>query len=143
MPTIDELLARVVTWAKARGDVLGVALVGSHARGTAREDSDLDVVLVVESMEPYLQDDAWLLAFGELDSLADEDYGLVQSRRAVYHGGLELEWALADERWLRVPPDPGTAEVVADGMRILYDPSDRIAALQHAAGSARPDRGRP
>lgn len=136
MQSIDELLASVVAWAEQRPDVIGLALVGSHARGTAGPGSDVDVVLVVESMDPYLEDDAWPSTFGELRALHDEDYGLVRSRRAVYRSGLEVEWGLADRRWLHVPPDPGTAKVVAAGMKILHDPSDGLAALHRAAMAA-------
>jgi predicted nucleotidyltransferase len=136
MQSIDELLARIVAWAEPRPDVIGLALVGSHARGAAKPGSDVDVVLVVESMDPYLADDAWPSSFGELQSLHDEDYGLVRSRRAVYQSGVEVEWGLADRRWLQVPPDPGTAEVVAAGMRILYDPSGGLVALLRAATAA-------
>lgn len=129
---LERWLATVVTWAGARGDVIGVALVGSHAKGTARADSDVDVVLVVDAMQPYLADDGWLRAFGEVQSLQDEDYGLVRSRRAVYRDGPEIEWGLADRRWLAIPPDAGTAAVVRRGIRILHDPSGAIAALVRA-----------
>ena len=132
MRLVDQLLAAAVRWAERRPDVVGIALVGSYAKGTAREDSDVDLVVVVEKMAPYIENDAWLSEFGSLKALSDEDYGLVQSRRAVYARGLEVEWSLADRRWLRVPPDPLTAAVVKSGMRILYDPSGALAALRAA-----------
>jgi uncharacterized protein len=130
---VERLLTRVVAWAEQRPDVLGLALVGSHARGEAKPGSDVDLVVVVDSTAPYLEDDAWLSTFGDVQALHDEDYGLVRSRRATYRDGFEVEWGLADRQWLQVPPDRGTAEVVAAGMRILYDPSGALAALQRAA----------
>jgi predicted nucleotidyltransferase len=133
--SIDALLASIVAWAERRPDVVALALVGSHARGTAGPGSDVDVVIVAESADPYLEDDEWPRAFGELETLHDEDYGLVRSRRATYRGGLEIEWGLADRRWLRVPPDPGTADVVAAGTKVLYDPSGALAALVRASMS--------
>jgi Nucleotidyltransferase domain len=48
-PVIElaEHLARIVEviigWAKVHQDIRGVALVGSHARGTAGLDSDIDL----------------------------------------------------------------------------------------------------
>jgi hypothetical protein len=36
----------ITAWAAARTDIVGVAVVGSHARGTSRTDSDLDLVIL-------------------------------------------------------------------------------------------------
>jgi predicted nucleotidyltransferase len=43
----DRLIEAVAAWARRRDDVLGLALVGSHARGEARIDSDIDLALLV------------------------------------------------------------------------------------------------
>ena len=52
-PAIPERVARLIlsvqAWAAARPDVLGVALVGSHARGAATPESDVDLVIVCAS----------------------------------------------------------------------------------------------
>ena len=50
--------------AAGQRDVRAVALVGSWARGTARADSDVDVVLLAESPARYVQSGEWLSAFG-------------------------------------------------------------------------------
>jgi predicted nucleotidyltransferase len=44
---VPDFLAQPVKWAARRDDELGVALVGSHARGTARPNSD--VVILAEA----------------------------------------------------------------------------------------------
>jgi predicted nucleotidyltransferase len=130
---LEGLLAKVASWAAPRPDLLGVALVGSYASGKAHEGSDVDFVVVVENVGAYLSDDRWLGSFGDVESVENEDYGLVQSRRVRYGGGLEVEWGLADRRWLSTEPlDTGTAKVVAAGMRIVYDPHGRIANLARA-----------
>jgi uncharacterized protein len=131
--SIEPWLAQVVTWASARADVLAVGLVGSHARGAATEDSDVDLVLVVECTAGYLSDAGWLESFGSLVSVRDEDHGLVQSRRARYVNGLEVEWGLADRRWTHTQPlDGPTADVIAAGMRILHDPHGLLQRLSQA-----------
>jgi predicted nucleotidyltransferase len=45
---IEVLLEQVLTWAASRSDVRAVGLLGSHARGTARADLDVDLIPLVE-----------------------------------------------------------------------------------------------
>ena len=109
-------------WAHGQPDVEAVALVGSWARGTARPDSDFDLVIVVADPGVFLGDEAWLRRFGTPSPIADEDWGLVQSRRVIYANGLEVEFGLTTRAWLATDPvDAGSAQVVADGARVLLD----------------------
>lgn len=43
---IERLLGEIQLFAKNEPAVLAVDLIGSHARGTAREDSDVDLVFI-------------------------------------------------------------------------------------------------
>jgi len=62
-----------------------------------------------------------------------EDYNLVQSIR-VFYGTTEAEFGVADQAWMQLPIDPGTAGVMNDGLRILYDPEGRLEkAVTYAA----------
>ncbi len=107
---IERILAAVVAWAAARPDIEAVALVGSWARGTARPDSDVDRVLVVADPAIYETDDAWLADFGAVRRIEREDWGLVQSRRAFFDSGPEVEFGLTTRRWIAIDPvDAGTA----------------------------------
>jgi predicted nucleotidyltransferase len=90
---VGELLDRVTRWAAARSDLIGLALVGSHARGEARPDSDIDLVLLARRT----------------------------SLRVHYEDGLEVEYGLTSSAWATPPIDEGTARVISGGMRILLD----------------------
>ncbi len=99
-----------------------MALVGSWARGTAPPDSDVDLVLVVSDPAIYLTDDTWLANFGAVRRIEREDWGLVQSRQVFYAGGPEVGFGLTARRWTAIDPvDEGTAQVVADGVRVLLN----------------------
>lgn len=91
-------------------------------------------MLIAKTITPDLNHESWLQTFGKVLQIANEDYGLVQSRRVHYADGTEVEWGLTDRRWVdrrwvTRPLDPGTARVIADGMRILYDPKGWLAKL--------------
>ncbi len=133
MPDVTEFLSDVVAWARDSDDVLAVALVGSQARGAARADSDVDLVILLGDRQRYLEDAGWTGQFGTALSLAREDSGAVQSLRVRYADGLEVEFGLASGEWAATEPvDEGTRRVAADGLRILFDPHGRLARLMAA-----------
>jgi predicted nucleotidyltransferase len=43
---IRNFLDAFIPWASSQADVQGIALVGSYARGAARDDSDIDLVIL-------------------------------------------------------------------------------------------------
>jgi predicted nucleotidyltransferase len=117
----ESLIDSVRNWAEVREDILALAVVGSHARGDARPDSDVDLVVVCSDATRYLSDTTWVSAFGELRELSFEDWGSVQSVRAFYRTGPEVEFGITGSEWIAIPPDRGTAEVVGNGCTILLD----------------------
>lgn len=116
-----EFLQQVTRWAAEQPEILGLALVGSYARNTARETSDVDLVLVAADPGIYLDNPGWMDLFGQVVKQQSEDYGLVQSVRAWYAGGLEVEFGLTDARWCTPPVDEGTRQVMEDGMQVLFE----------------------
>ncbi len=57
---VERFLGSLVAFAEARDDVRAVALVGSHARGVARPDSDVDVVMLTTEPEAYIDGCDWI-----------------------------------------------------------------------------------
>jgi predicted nucleotidyltransferase len=120
--SIELFLDALTTWAITQPDILAIALVGSHAKGVARPDSDIDIIAIVDDPALYLNAPAWLERFGHVLSIAHEDWGLLQSIRVQYGDGTEVEFGVTVRRWASTDPvDPGTNKVVSNGMRILYD----------------------
>jgi predicted nucleotidyltransferase len=110
-----------------------VILVGSQARGTARPDSDVDLVVVTETPADLVTDPGWTEYFGAVERQAGEDWGAVRSLRLWYRDGPEVEFGIAAPEWLAEPLDPGTRDVLRAGYRMLYDRAgDLEAALQAA-----------
>jgi predicted nucleotidyltransferase len=118
---VDRFLNDVEVWASSRDDLLAAALVGSHARNTATEESDVDLVLIASDPATYLEDITWTSEFGRVRHSQVEHYGNLTSLRVRYEGGLEVEFGLTDETWIDLPLEEGTRSVIAAGMRILFE----------------------
>jgi predicted nucleotidyltransferase len=136
---IEEVLERTVAWARQQPDIRGLALVGSWARGGARADSDVDLVVLTSRRDRYLEEDGWTAALGSARVLRTEAWGPLTERRLLLEDGLEVEVGIAEPAWAATDPvDPGTRRVVTDGLRILHDPDGRLAALAIAASAGQP-----
>ena len=57
---VEAIIGAVTAWALKREDVRALALAGSWARGAAREDSDLDLLLLSERAPDYRRRGDWL-----------------------------------------------------------------------------------
>lgn len=123
---------RVRLWATARGDVLGLLVVGSYARGDTRPDSDVDLVLLTTDEARYA-DGRWAAELSLGAPALMRSWGAVTEYRFLTASGLEVEVDIGGPDWARLDPvDPGTQGVVRDGARVLYDPHGVLAALLQA-----------
>lgn len=131
---VREALAGAAQLPEAVPGIVAIALVGSWARLSARPDSDVDLVVLTSDPETLLGTSAWFQVFGEDSELVrSEDFGPIQERRLRRPDGLEVELGIGRPHWAATePPDAGTARVVRDGMRILFDPERLLASLAEA-----------
>jgi predicted nucleotidyltransferase len=127
---INQFLSDVTQWASSQSDIQALALVGSYARNTAKETSDVDLVLITTNRDQYLRDTSWIQNFGNIEKQQIEDYGLLISIRTWYTDGREVEYGITDERWSADPLDEGTRRVIAHGMQILFERGDILSRHQ-------------
>ena len=118
---VNQFLKYISQWASIQSDIQAIALVGSHASGTATETSDVDLVIITDDPNQYLHNLLWTERFGTVHKQQVEKYGLVTSIRVWYEDGLEVEYGIANEVWAAEPLDKGTQQVIADGMGILFE----------------------
>lgn len=121
MTDVTGLLEDVVEWARSNSSIEAVALVGSHARGRVRPESDIDLVLICHTPQHWLGDLIWLANFGRPERHSVERWGKVTSVRVGYEGGQEVEFGLAPMDWAADPQDAGDRAVVSAGIRVLFD----------------------
>lgn len=138
-----DRIKEITRWAQSRRDLIGLLLVGSYARGAAGPSSDIDLVLVLENLDPYVRDPSWASRLGRVKNQAWENWGLVQSLRAWYRDGAEVEFCLTTMQWIAPPLDDGTRKVLEGGYRILLDPHGAIRRALRGSGIPRTDTRRP
>ena len=135
MKTIEQIrdfLDALVKWASNQPDVQGIALVGSYARGMARDDSDIDLVILTDRPRKYLDEIQWTKRFGTVEKHQTEDYGKLISSRIWYQDGREVEFGITTPDWAATPLDAGTREVIQDGMIVLFEQGTLLS--QHENG---------
>jgi predicted nucleotidyltransferase len=126
----DKFLKKFRDWVKSQPDIVAVALVGSHARDAATEASDVDLVIITHHPDNYLKDLNWIHAFGQAKRYQIENYGKLISVRVWYKEGPEVEYGITDETWAELPLDEGTREVIAGGMRVLFEKGNILSRHQ-------------
>ena len=133
---VREVLAATDLLRESVPEIVAIALVGSWARSAGRPDSDVDLVVLTPQPDVLLSEDAtsWFSVFGEgVELVRSEDFGLLQERRLRRPDGLEVEVGVGGPDWAATnPPDDGSARVVRDGMRILFDPESVLSAFAEA-----------
>lgn len=124
---------RVTRWAANRSDVVGLLLVGASARGAARPDPDLDLVVLSTTPARYAEDDVWTREPALGEAIRVQGRGPLIAWRCLTGSGLEVEVGVGSAHWARTDPvDAGTRRVVTDGARTLYDPAGILGALIRA-----------
>jgi len=124
---VRAFLQSVVEWAKNEPGLMALALVGSHARGEASPESDVDLILLLRNPMEYLEDRDWISGFGDPRQIVQEDWGKVTSLRVLYADGLEVEYGLANLEWGSDPSDEGDASVIQNGLIVLYEKDGHLS----------------
>ena len=98
-----------------------VIIVGSYARGTNKESSDLDIVIITANKAEMVSDQDFVHIFGEINKKQTEYYGACTSIRVWYKNGKEVEFGIVKPSWIKTPLDAGTRKVLSDGYKVIYD----------------------
>src|SRR6185295_18562802 len=126
---VRSFLFEFKRWASTEQQIQAVALIGSHARGTATDESDLDLIIIVALPNVYLKYRQWTALFGDVVRDQVEDYGPCTSLRVWYADGLEVEYGFCEASWAQTPLDEGTREVISGGMNVLFERTTILSSL--------------
>jgi len=135
--TMDELIRALAAWAAARDDLRAAVILGSRARTVrpADEWADLDVLLVADDPQPYLDSVAWLEALGRvrMTFLEPTAVGGLIERRVLFEPALDADLTFIPRAMLDRIAQAGLpsdiASVLARGTRPLFDKDGTLGAL--------------
>jgi hypothetical protein len=125
---VDGFLFEFKRWAVTEAGIHAVALIGSHARKSATEVSDVDLIVVVSPPNMYLKYRQWTSLFGNVVREQTEQYGKCTSLR-VWYDGIEVEYAFVDEDWAALPVAEDTRKIVSDGMKVMFERKPLLSLL--------------
>lgn len=117
----EKLIDAVKQWAEENRKIESVIIVGSYARGTNTDTSDLDLVILTPCRDEMVENQEFTELFGKITKRQTEYYGACTSVRVWYQSGMEVEFGLVKPSWIDVPLDPGTYQVLSDGYKVVLD----------------------
>ncbi len=140
----EELLERILAAARIDGGIRALALVGSGARGEGLNDeySDIDLVLVTDSPERYVDSAAWAEAIGpawfSFSESVPEAYH--RERRFLFAGGLDVDVVVVEANRLKTDPESLVIarEICSRGIRVILDKDGLDSAFEGLVGAIRP-----
>ncbi len=131
MKNTDEkaVLNKLVDWATSKPDINAVILFSSRAKQSAVLDefSDYDVVLAVDNIKPYMNNDSWLNEFGNVlisyRAPITREFNFEISLIIVqYENGLKFDFALWPVDLLKhINETDALPEYMDDGYKVILD----------------------
>lgn len=118
---VKEFINKLKEFAINDSHIESIIIVGSYARGTNKETSDLDLCMIVTNKNKMIENSDFTKVFGEVDRKQIEYYGACTSIRVWYKNGLEVEFGIVEPSWVSVPLDNGTYKVLCDGYKVIID----------------------
>lgn len=118
---VKKFINKLKEFAINDSHIESIIIVGSYARGTNKETSDLDLCMIVTNKNKMIENSDFTKVFGEVDRKQIEYYGACTSIRVWYKNGLEVEFGIVEPSWVSVPLDNGTYKVLCDGYKVIID----------------------
>lgn len=142
-PNTEKL---IVEWAESQAEVRVVLLTSTRAVPGAHVDalSDYDVILIVQDIQPFVEDRTWINDFGDVlvvywDPVhPDPDFGIEKIANVTqYASGLKIDFTLLPvslfEKIVAAPALPAELDV---GYRVLLDKDGLTTSMIPPTGRA-------
>ena len=117
----EDFFNELKEYARNISHIESIFIVGSYARGTNKENSDLDIVIITSNKSDMIANHDFIQKFGEVYKQQTEYYGACTSIRVWYKDGKEVEFGIVEPSWISTPLDAGTHQVLSDGYKLIID----------------------
>lgn len=126
----EEFISKLKEYAENSSHIESVLIVGSYARATNKENSDIDIIIITSNKSEMVTDQLFTQAFGEVYKQQTEYYGACTSIRVWYGDGKEVEFGIVEPSWISIPLDSGTIKVLSDGYKLIVDKKKYFEKLE-------------
>ncbi len=116
-----DFFDKLKEYARNTSHIESIIIVGSYVKGTNRENSDLDIVIITSNKTGMISSQDFIHNFGDVYKQQTEYYGACTSIRVWYKDGKEVEFGLVEPSWILTPLDAGTYQVLSDGYKLVID----------------------
>ena len=137
---------QIIQWAQSQAEVRAVLLTSTRAVPSAPVDalSDHDVILIVRSIQPFVQDPTWINDFGDVlvaywDPVhPDPDFGIENIANVTqYASGLKIDFTLLPvSLFEKIVAAPALPEELDAGYRVLLDKDGLTESMLPPTGKA-------
>ena len=127
---LEGFFDKLKEYARKTPHIESIVVVGSYARGTNKENSDLDLVILTSNKPDMAANQDFVQDFGEVYKQQTEYYGACTSIRVWYKDGKEVEFGIVDPTWVSKPLYAGTNKVLSYGYKIVIDKKRYFENLQ-------------
>lgn len=117
----EDFFNELKEYARNTSHIEGIIIIGSYARGTNKENSDLDIVIITSNKSGMIANQDFTQDFGKVYKQQIEYYGACTSIRVWYEDEKEVEFGIVEPSWISMPLDTGTHKVLSDGYKIIID----------------------
>lgn len=124
MGRYDQLIERIVRWGEREKSLHAALIIGSQAREDhpADENSDLDLILVVDEPETFIGSDDWLDEIGPFHiSFVENTIAHERERRVLFTGALDVDFVLLPKDSIQKLEGGEALGILCRGCRVLID----------------------
>lgn len=126
----EDFFNKIKEYARNTSHIESIIIVGSYARGTNKENSDLDIIVITSNKSGMIVNQDFTQEFGEVYKQQTEYYGACTSIRVWYKDGKEVEFGIVEPSWSSMPLDTGTYQVLSDGYKVIIDKKQYFEGLE-------------
>ncbi len=137
MDRYSEIRSNILYMAEKNDDIKAVIEIGSQTRSTVKADeySDLDVLILTDSPEAFLDDDKILSKIGEIKiSFAEPTFGGGKERRILFDGSLDVDFiVLTQAQFDELIRNHFVDVIFARGYKVIYDiayAAERLSGIE-------------